>query len=736
MKRVELLAPAGNMEALKAAIVGGCDAVYVGGKFFTARQYSQNFTNEELKTAVTLAHLYNVKIYVTVNTLVYEKEVEAFMIYIEYLVSIGVDALIIQDIGMMDLVSKTYPDLELHASTQMHIHNLKGAKLLEKLGIKRTVLARETKLEDIEKIKKSTNIEIEVFVHGALCMSYSGQCLMSSLIGGRSGNRGTCSQCCRMSYTLEKDNKKINDKDYLLSMKDLNTLSYLEQLLKSNIDSVKIEGRMKRSEYVYLVTKIYRKAIDSYYEKGIVEIDFDDLEKLEKLFNREFTKGFMFDEENNNIVNQYRPNHMGIKIGEVIKCENGIASIKLNKTLRIGDGIRIIDNNTDIGFTVTSMFIDSLKVDIATKDDVIKLKVDSDIKKGDVVIKTTDIELLNEINREIKENEKKIKIEGKIICKKNEPIRLKIVCDDYIIEEKSDYLIEEAFRVTTTKERIYEQISKLGNTPYIFNNLIIDADDDIFIKIDELNEVRRNAIKKLSLKRCTIKNITKQEYKINVPNFNKCRKLNALITSKEDYNFLNKFNIDEYITDNEDLYYEIKNSILKLPRVIRKYKDYHDRLLVGELGSVYEYDIVDTDFSLNVVNSYSVAFLHSLGVNKVTLSYELNDKQIANIIEFYKKRYNSYPNLEVIIYSRPEVMISRFNLLKEYNIESGILKDKFNHKFKVVTKDDLMYIYLYKPIIHNNYLDYYNMGINNLRIDILDKNDYDYVSKLFNKIKY
>ena len=244
----ELLAPAGNMETLKAAILAGCDAVYIGGKFFGARNYADNFTDEEMIEAIKYAHLNGVKIYVTMNTLVYETETKNFIDYALFLHKNNVDAIIIQDIGMMDYLRQKYPNLKLHASTQMHIHNLEGVKLLENLGLERVVLARETSIDLIEQIKKETNIELEIFVQGALCISYSGQCLMSSLLNGRSGNRGTCSQCCRMPYDLIIDGKKVNQDNYLLSPKDLNTLKNLEPLLKLGVSSLKIEGRMKRKE--------------------------------------------------------------------------------------------------------------------------------------------------------------------------------------------------------------------------------------------------------------------------------------------------------------------------------------------------------------------------------------------------------------------------------------------------------------------------------------------------------
>lgn len=282
MKKIELLAPAGNMESLIAAIEAGCDAVYLGGYMFGARSYAGNFSDEEIIEAINYAHLYGVKVYVTANTLVYEDEVTTFLNYVDFLHKNNVDAIIIQDIGMMDLLKQTYPNLEIHASTQMHVHNLEGVKLVEELGLSRVVLARETNIEEIKNIRKNTYITLEVFVHGALCVSYSGQCLMSSLIGGRSGNRGTCAQCCRQRYDLIIDNQKVNNDEYLLSTKDLNTLEHIGELIDAGVDSLKIEGRMKRPEYVYLVVSLYRRAIDNYLTKGKITIDNNDVIELKK----------------------------------------------------------------------------------------------------------------------------------------------------------------------------------------------------------------------------------------------------------------------------------------------------------------------------------------------------------------------------------------------------------------------------------------------------------------------
>ena len=333
----ELLSPAGNMECLKAAVNNGADAIYLGGKTFGARAYAGNFSNEELKEAVNYAHLYGVKIYITVNTIIYNTEVDELIKYIEYLYKIGVDALIMQDIGMISLVKKVFPNMEVHASTQCHNHNNEGIKLLKELGVTRIVLDREMSLEEIENI--DVDIEKEVFIHGALCNCYSGCCLFSFMNGGRSGNRGECTQVCRLPFKLIKNGEYVNNESkYLLSTKELNTINNFNKLLDSDIVSFKIEGRMKSPSYVGYVTRIYRKLIDSYSNR----ISNKEEDNLKILFNREFTNGYLFKDK---VMNIESSNHRGLDIGKVIDVNKKKIKIKLDKELYQEDGIRFKNSN-------------------------------------------------------------------------------------------------------------------------------------------------------------------------------------------------------------------------------------------------------------------------------------------------------------------------------------------------------------------------------------------------------
>lgn len=712
---IELLAPVGNMECLKAAINAGCDAVYLAGKSFGARSFAGNFSNEELEEAINTCHLYGVKVYITVNTIIYDVEVDRFMEYIDYIHKLGVDAVIMQDIGMIDLVRKTYPNLEIHASTQANIHNLEGVKLCEELGIKRVVLARETPIELVREIKNKTKTEIEIFVHGALCMSYSGECLMSALIGGRSGNRGTCAQICRQPYSLEIDGKIVSNNEYLLSTKDLNALDNIGELIECGVNSLKIEGRMKRPEYVYLVTSIYRKAIDNYVKYKETKITESDIKDLKKLFNRYFTKGFLFNEDNDNFTNTFRPNHLGIEIGKVLDYKNGQVIIKLTDDLNINDGIRIIGKN-DTGSIVTLMYKNNSRVNKAIKGDIISIPFKEIVEKDSIVLKTTDYNQIKEIEDKIK-IDKKIKISGKCILKNGEPIKLIISDSKNVVEKHSDYIIESAKTMETTSDRIEEQLKKLGDTVYEFENLEIEKDSNIFVPVNALNELRREVINILNKLRMYKTEYKKKNYYISVDNFKKESNKNVLISTYEQY--LNvKDNYDIIYVDNEYVYNRIndKKCILKLPRINEHLKDYNTNLLVSDLGSVYKYDSVDTDFSLNITNSYSVAFLHSFGVKKVTLSHELNYKQISNLINTYEAKFNKHPNVEVIVDANIEAMVCKYNLLKKYKVDEGYLIDRFNNKYKLKVKNNLMYIYDYKRTkLEENYFD---IGVNNIRVNL------------------
>lgn len=720
MKKPELLAPAGNMDAFLAAIEAGADAIYIGGYTFGARAFANNFSDDEIIKCINYAHLHGVKVYITVNTIVYEKEVDLFLNYIDFLHRNNVDAIIIQDLGMFDLVRKVYPNLELHASTQMHIHNLNGVLNLQKWGAKRVVMARETSCETLKKIKKHTSIELEVFVHGALCVSYSGQCLMSSLIGGRSGNRGKCAGTCRQQYNLIDDNgKKYNEDSYLLSTRDLNTLEDIGKLIELGIDSFKIEGRMKRAEYVYLVVSIYRKAIDNYLKYKETRITEDDILELKKIYNRKFTKGYLFNDKN--IMNTYRPNHLGIKIGKVIKKDKNSIYIKLNNKLINGDGIRFLNKVEDDGLIISQMYINKQKVISAKENDVIEIKGNINCDNGATVIKTTDKEQMDKLNNLINKRTRKVSINGKVIVKQDEFMKITLNDGKNEVTFISDEKPQLATNKPLMKEDIEKQIKKINDTIYTFRNLEIYTDNKSFVPLSKLNEIRRGAIELLDQKRLYNIEYKKCSYNIDLPNFNTVNKENILIRNKDMYNKIKSKKFNELYLP--DYLYNVINDdrkVLKLSRVQNENRKYDTPVLVGEIGSIIK-DCY-TDFSFNVVNSYTVAFLHSIGVNRVTLSQELNDEEIKELIDAYIKRYQKNPNLELIVYGREEMMISKYNILKNLNNHNNyFLMDKYKNRMPILVNNDIMTIFNYNIRDKKDKFKYFNMGINYVRYEYLDE---------------
>lgn len=698
MKQIEILSPAGTMESFYAALLGGCDAVYLSGYQFGARSYAGNFSMEELKEAIEIAHLYQVKVYVTVNTMVYEREVENLIHYIDELVTYHPDALIIEDIGMFDLIHQRYPKLELHASTQMHLHNQSGVEFAKKIGLKRAVIARETPIEEIKKIREQVDLPIEVFCHGALCISYSGQCLMSSLIGGRSGNRGTCTQCCRLDYTICNENKEPLDHGYLLSTKDLNTLDYVKELIEAGVDSIKIEGRMKRPEYVYYVTYLYRKAVDAYDQHKKIEIIDEEIKQLKKLFNRGFTKGFLFHENMKQFINSYRPNHMGIPVGKVISVQNKKIQIQLTDSVSIHDGLRILDKK-DVGVVLNEFTCHNKRVKKATKGDIISLTIHDTVTPGCQVVKTTDDEQICKIRKILKETKRVVPIQGEVICQIGKPLELKVTDQSHTLVVHTEKILEPAQKHPVTKDEIKEKLMKLNDTVYEFEKLTIHGEEG-FIPLSTLNELRRTMVIKLNQLRLEREDYIPQTYQriIKKESTNSC--YTALIQKEDQYQLLpNKIQV---IYTEKELYEKLKQDekvVLKLPNIMKEYPKINKSVLVSEYGSLMHYHDMITDYTFNVVNSYAVRFLESLGVKRVTVSLECSKEQIEELYDAYFSRYQDIPSIEVVVKTTPIVMTLKYPLLQQYHLKKGYLKR--NHQyFPIVQKDNYTEIYFYTSFMN------------------------------------
>ena len=722
MKKIELLSPAGSMEALKSAIHNGADAVYLGGKRFGARAFAQNFSDDELIEAINYAHIYDVKIYITVNTIIYDDEFDDALNFIEFLYKNNVDALIMQDIGLINAVHKKFPDLVIHASTQCHNHNKENIEFLKKIGVSRIVLDREMSLDEINNLK--IDIEKEMFIHGALCISYSGCCLMSYLNGGRSGNRGECTGCCRLPYKLIKNDKEYKTNgDFLLSTMELNTSKKIKEILASDVISLKIEGRMKSPEYVGFITKYYRNLIDG---KHNLE---EDEKKLRLLFNRDFTEGYLFNAKN--IMNIKSSNHQGINIGEVIEYNKKYIKIKLSDELSQEDGIRFENGK---GMIVNKLYNKKmLLTSFVDKNDIAIIENKCFVNSAGNVRKTVSSKLLKELkNYDMK------KLDVNFIVKAfiGEPLEITIEDDHFKIVEKGN-IIQKSLTSETTKEMIVKQLSKLGDTPFRTDNVLIEKDDNIFISISELNNIRRKLVQNLISKK-----IEKKEKVVN-NNVDKYinykdnhETINIFVNNEEQYKAAIDENISIIYTSNLELHKKYPHTFLKLPRVILNRKEFtNDNLLITEIGS-YSYSKTNTvygSYELNIINNEALQVLHANGIKQITLSPEIGNK--INMID------NVNNNVEIIVYGWLEAMVMKYCPIKYLTGECNCKNNKFylknqnNFLFPIVQNNCLTTLLNYKPIDNINMIDYYrNLGIKHFRIDLYNE-DYNNTIRIIKLIK-
>lgn len=502
----EILAPAGNMEALKAALANGADAVYLGGKLFNARQYADNFDEQQLAEAVRLVHRFRRKIYVTVNVLLHDRELEQALQYLRFLYELGVDAVIVQDLGLVYLARTALPGLKLHGSTQMTIHNLDGAAFMAEQGLARIVLARELSFQDITRIRQGCSLELEVFVHGALCFCYSGQCLMSSMIGGRSGNRGRCAQPCRLPYRLRANSREHLPApgDYLLSPKDLCTIDLLPELVASGVQALKFEGRMKRPEYVATVIRVYRGALDRCLsDPDRYRATQEEKRQLAQIFNRDFTTGYYQYNPGANLISYQRPNNRGLYLGRIagINSRQGLARVKLEQPLGVGDGIEFwVSKGGRAGMTVKKIWLDGQEVNRAPAGSKVELEVPAGVRSGDRIFKTHDEELIRLARSSYAEGFRvpqepvKMVVSGAV----GEPLILKAIDEDgNVVQVQTGFAAQEAINRPLTREILAEQLGRLGNTNYTLKELEVHLSGRPMVPLSELNALRRAAVAQL-----------------------------------------------------------------------------------------------------------------------------------------------------------------------------------------------------------------------------------------------
>ena len=672
----ELLAPAGNMEALKAAISNGCDAVYLGMQKFGARAYSDNFDMDSLQEVVRYAHIRDVKVYVTMNTIVFEDEIDDMQRQLQQLNEIGVDGVIVQDLAVFDYIVRNFTDMEAHCSTQMGIDDLEGTLLFKELGAKRVVLSREVPIEKVKEIKQAAKIPLEIFVHGALCVSYSGNCLMSGLIGYRSGNRGRCVGSCRKEYELfDKTTGKSLGKSYLLSTKDLNTIDYIDDL--KEIDSLKIEGRMKEPAYVANVVAQYRAALDGRANAG-------NKDNLKKTFNRTFTKGYLFHEDPKDLTNIRRPNNFGYEIGKVTGHRSGMYEITLSQRLNQNDIIRIDHDNEDVNLSVVKLYDRDGNL-INGADKVCYIRIKEKLSSGDVVYKTKDYLFYKDLEDNLEKEFRRFRMDLKVYAYPDS----KLVIDaeglgcSYLYE--SEEILGEAISNPTTREQVVKQLSRLNDTVFTLGDVEFE-EYNAFIPVKMLNNARREIVQglydaKISSKERGTREPEAKE-KISFPTQRPY--ITASVTTKEQYDACVSCGIKEVYFDN----------IIRRNQIT--YDEREGELLIGGYGGIYHYrnrNPFVTDYSLNVVNSTSCHQLYRLGAKRVTLSYELNKKQIGELIDAYYAENDGYPALEMIVYGRAPLLFTKYCPLKKMG-QCGIcktksyeIKDEYG-TFPIISHDD------------------------------------------------
>lgn len=767
----ELLSPAGDFECLKAAVQNGADAIYLGSNFFSARASAKNFDDEELQKAIEYCKIRGVKTNLTLNILIKDDEFEDAFNLAKKAYEYGIDAIIVQDLGLAKVLIKSFPDLPIHGSTQMSIHNLQGALELQELGFKRVVLSRELSIEEIEYITSNCDIEIECFIHGALCISYSGQCLFSSIIGGRSGNRGTCAQGCRLPYELIENEKTVLDKGYLLSPRDMYSLEYLPRLISSGVKCFKIEGRMKNPEYVATVTRIYRKYIDLYTSGKNYKIEEKDKKDLMQVFNRgNFSSGHLNNKANKDLIFAEKSNNMGLFLGHIAKYNQskGLITLNLSEPLEIGD---TISTENELGtYTISELIKNKENIKTANQDDFVTIgRMKGKIKVGDKVFKMSskklDTESLSTFENDTQTKKIPLNCEVKVI--KNSPISIHIssACDLEIYRKldiycEIDSIPTDSIKHPLEKEKIISQISKTTNTPYYFKNIKIKLDKNTFLpNIKSLNELRRTALN-------LVEEFAKSQIKksnnsilepVNIPMVQTNKTISVLLNElhiNEDYKKLSGFdNIYiplKYFTNKK---YEkiIKdfsskfNIYIYLPTIIKT--NYINLLSSRIEETIDKYNIKGfvlsnlsnfkflksfntnkfnfvANYTFNIFNQYSIKELLDLGINTFTISPELN-KDIIN-------KLNNNVNQEIICYGRAPLMNMNYCPLGKSNhcypncdmkcntSNRYYLKDRMNFMFPIIPDNIQTVSTLYNSKVTSISPNEFNNKIS-IRIDILEE---------------
>lgn len=771
---IEILAPASSMEGVYAAIAAGADAIYIGGTRFGARAYAKNLDLHEMCAAIDYVHLYGKRIYLTVNTLLKPGEIDDLYTYLKPYYKWGIDAVIVQDVGVIKFIADHFWGLPIHASTQMSLTMAEGAKCFERYPVTRLVNARELELAELKLLRENTSLEIESFVHGALCYCYSGQCLMSSMIGGRSGNRGRCAQPCRLPY----------DGEYLLSPKDICTLDMIPELIEAGIDSFKIEGRMKRFEYAAGVTAAYRREVDRYFELGkdeyrefhrnhpeVLKKAFTDMQDL---YNRGgFSSGYYNCHNHRNMMAFSRPNHSGVFVGNVEKVHENTAILSCTENLNAQDVLEIREGEDtsakrqkdqektkgkEMDTPYSCLFFDEEEDKAGEKwqggEKIYEFTLGQaraagtrfeakftrglPVKKGDLVYRTKNNSLLQQISGEYLEKEVKIPISGELIAKEGKEAEL-LVCQGVLEDENYTFIrvsgdiVQPAVNQPIGEERLRAALEKTGNTPFYFSKLSVTASENIFVPVSTLNTMRREALEALAKKillnfrrkygKC--QDISSEETKKERKILTSAPSIHVSVMTKEQFDAalnmekvsriyydLSSFPTGEIITAATRTKEAGKEFFCRMPRIFRfatynlfselKYillddlvdgyllQNYEELYLFAKKWRVQEKGkILVADAMLYTMNEPAKQFFRDLGVEEFTAPYEENAKELSLL---------DLCDMALTVYGRLPLMTSAQCVRKNTKGQNkGYLVDRKKKKLPVKEFCRFCYNIIYSP---------------------------------------
>lgn len=658
---MELLSPAGNREALVAAIACGADAVYLGYTAFGARSYAGNFDEPGLCEAVAYAHERGKKIYVTVNTLVKQCEMDDLCDVLEIISRSNADAILVQDMGALKIARERFPQLTLHASTQMTVNNAQGARLMRSLGLTRVVPARECSLEEL-RLMADTGVEIEAFAHGALCVAVSGQCLFSSMIGGRSGNRGRCAQPCRLPYTL-----RDGENGYLLSTKDLMLIDRIPQLRDAGVYSFKLEGRMKRPEYVGVITRAYREALDCAQAHVPYHPDAKTIDDLRQVFNRGgFTEGYVMGQSHAALMSWTRPNHWGVPVGEVRSVRGRLAQVALERDLHDGDGLQL-RGATEADMTYAGK--DSPAGTIAT----VRMPL-AGAKPGDAIFRLTDAMQMKEIREMMAQERACIALHAALYAMPDELPKLTIADEDgHSVEVLGDAPVARAQQRALDVESAKKQLSKMGGTPYVLASLSFES-EQAFMTAGALNALRRDGLAALRTARTHAKPV--QAEPMHMPVVRPAQEKLLIVQSGaldtaydllaagadvfcwQPHSYLED-TLEKALADNPGATPALvlpavtySRELDRLHAFVCRHKEHFCAVVannVGQLEPAWPVPVWGGQ-GLNVMNSACAGFYYALGATRLTASCELS---AAELHEFCVQG----GNFEIEAYGRTQLML-------------------------------------------------------------------------------